>query len=78
MAGDRLTARQFEVARLVAEHLSNGEIAARLQISEGTVKYHLSEIKHVLGVTKKREIPGALRSQGLVNGIESKQEGEKP
>lgn len=65
--GDQLTSRQYQVARLVKEHLSNGEIAARLGISEGTVKYHISEIKHVLGVTKKREIPAALRAQGLVD-----------
>lgn len=43
--GVRLTARELEVARLVAQGLANKEIAAALRISPGTVKLH---IKHSL------------------------------
>jgi DNA-binding NarL/FixJ family response regulator len=37
-----LTDREREIAAAVAEGLSNGEIGARLHLSTGTVKAHLS------------------------------------
>ena len=37
-----LTAREYEIARAVAEGLSNKQIARALGISEGTVKIHLA------------------------------------
>jgi DNA-binding CsgD family transcriptional regulator len=46
----RLTARQAEVLRLLADGLSNKEIAARLYLSPGTVERHLATIYHKLGV----------------------------
>lgn len=41
---ERLSAREWEVAQLVAEGLTNGEIGDRLGISAGTVGRHLSNI----------------------------------
>jgi len=44
-----LTAREYEIARLVAQGLSNKHIARALAISEGTVKIHLHNMYEKLG-----------------------------
>jgi len=49
-AGDKLTSREIEVLKLIAEGLLNKEIAARLYISEKTVKNHVSNIFKKLNV----------------------------
>jgi DNA-binding NarL/FixJ family response regulator len=50
-----LTARQEEVGALLAERLSNAEIADRLFISRRTVENHLSAILSKLGVSSRDE-----------------------
>ncbi|MCW2497045.1 AAA family ATPase [Jatrophihabitans sp.] len=51
----RLTARQDEVLTLVAEGLTNAQIAARLFLSERTVDHHVAAILRVLGVTSREQ-----------------------
>ena len=51
-----LTAREFAVARLVAEGLTNGAIAGRLEIAPKTVAAHIEHILAKLGVGRRAEI----------------------
>jgi DNA-binding NarL/FixJ family response regulator len=44
-----LTAREYEIARLIAQGLSNKHIARALTIAEGTVKIHLHNMYEKLG-----------------------------
>ena len=47
---EELTKRQREIIGLAAAGLKNREIAARLSITEGTVKLHLHNIYGKLGI----------------------------
>jgi non-specific serine/threonine protein kinase len=51
-----LTARQVEVARLIAQSMSNKEVAARLSISERTVEGHVEQICNKLGFNSRVQI----------------------
>jgi DNA-binding NarL/FixJ family response regulator len=50
-----LTERELTILRLVAEGLSNLDIANRLFVTEQTVKFHLSNIYRKLGVANRTE-----------------------
>jgi DNA-binding CsgD family transcriptional regulator len=51
-----LTAREFEVARLIADGLTNAAIADELTLSPRTVGAHVEHILAKLGVTRRAEI----------------------
>ena len=55
VSADALTAREREILALVAEGLANKQIARQLNISEKTVKAHLTSIFNTLGVTDRTQ-----------------------
>ena len=63
---DRLTERERQVLQLTAQGLPNKQIASELEISENTVKFHLSSLYAKLGVTSRTEAVRAGARRGYV------------
>ena len=60
---ETLTSRQQEILGLVAEGLTNGQIAKRLYLSEFTLKQHLRRTYKLLGVKNRTEAANLFRKQ---------------
>ena len=63
---EALTNRELEVLQMLAAGLSNKEIAARLNISEHTVKFHVASILGKLGAGSRTEAVSLGIRRGLV------------
>jgi len=61
---DPLTERERQVLRHAGEGASNAEIAARLSLSEGTVRNYLSEALGKLGASNRTEAARIARQKG--------------
>jgi DNA-binding CsgD family transcriptional regulator len=62
-----LTDRQLEVLRLLAQGLTNGEIATQLVLSVRTVDRHVAEILAKLGVTSRRQAAARAAALGIAS-----------
>lgn len=61
-----LTERELEVLQWLAQGLANKQIASQLEISEHTVKFHVSSIYAKLGATNRAEAVRLGVQQGLI------------
>ncbi|PTT14524.1 DNA-binding response regulator [Microbacterium sp. HMWF026] len=61
-----LSAREIEVLQLVSRGASNAEVAARLHITDATVKSHLAHVFSKLGVTSRTAAVASARGLGIL------------
>jgi LuxR family maltose regulon positive regulatory protein len=64
---EKLSERECEVLHLLAEGLSNNQIAERLYLTVRTVKFHTGNIYRKLGVTRRTEAIAQARTLGLLS-----------
>jgi DNA-binding CsgD family transcriptional regulator len=62
----RLTPREHEILRLIAEGLSNREIGEKLFVSENTVKTHSARVFEKLGASRRTQAVQEGRRLGLI------------
>ena len=65
-AAGTLTPRQQEVAGLVAQGLTNAQIAARLQLSERTVENHVFNAISALGLHNRVQLATSVAQQSSI------------
>ncbi len=62
-----LTSREVEIVRLVAEGLTNTQVAQQLVVTEQTVKFHLSNTYRKLGLSNRTEASRWAQVNGLLD-----------
>ena len=62
---EALTTREIQILQMLAEGVSNKAIAARLRISEHTVKFHISSVLSKMGAISRTEAV----TRGIRNGL---------
>jgi two-component system, NarL family, response regulator YdfI len=62
---EALTTREIQILQMLAEGVSNKAIAARLKISEHTVKFHISSVLSKMGAISRTEAV----TRGIRNGL---------
>jgi DNA-binding CsgD family transcriptional regulator len=62
-----LSAREIEVVVLLADRLTNRDIATRLVVSTKTVDHHVSAVLAKLGVSNRHEVPRRAAELGITN-----------
>jgi len=67
IGGNELTAREFEVLKLIVQGKSNKQIGDDLGISEGTVKSHVNNILDKLDVTDRTQAVSVALKRGIVH-----------
>ena len=66
VAFEALTAREVQVLRMMADGLGNKQIAAQLEISDHTAKFHVAQILAKLGAASRAEAVAIGMRRGLV------------
>ena len=66
LPGPELSAREMEILRLIANGQTNKQIAGRLEISEGTVRVHASNLFAKLGCSDRAQAVAVAFQRGIV------------
>ncbi|MCL1914353.1 MAG: LuxR C-terminal-related transcriptional regulator [Eubacteriaceae bacterium] len=69
MGEANLTAREMEAMRLMCRHMTSGEIAKELFISENTVKFHKANILSKTGYEKSMDLVVYVLTKGWINPL---------
>lgn len=69
-----LTQRELEVLRLMAQGYTNPQIAARLSVAEGTVRFHVSNVLRKLGMENRTQAVLYALQKGLTGPVSDPRE----
>lgn len=64
---DSLSERELEILALLAEGMTNREIATKLFLAVGTIKWYLHNLYETLGVGNRTEAVAQARELGLIS-----------